>query len=66
MGKNGKVDCLKTVEGNAIILTWYIKPNERMAINKFQKSRLTLQPKWHKSESYQYLLKRSLRIRLVN
>ena len=24
-----------------IILTWYVKPNETMGINKFQRSRLT-------------------------
>ena len=31
----------KTVEGLVIILTWYIQPNETIAINKFQGSRLT-------------------------
>ena len=30
-----------TVEAKVIILTWYVKPNETMAINKFQRSRLT-------------------------
>ena len=33
---------LKTVEAKVIILTWYVEPNETMAINKFQRSRLTL------------------------
>ena len=32
-------DFLNTVE--PIILTLYVKPNETMAINKFQRSRLT-------------------------
>ena len=32
---------LKTVEAKVIILTWYVKPNETRAINKFQRSRLT-------------------------
>ena len=32
---------LDTVEAEVIILTWYVKPNETMAINKFQRSRLT-------------------------
>ena len=36
-----KVHFLKTVEAKVIILTWYVKPNETMAINKFQKSRFT-------------------------
>ena len=36
-----KFHFLKTVEANIIILTWYVKPNETMAINKFQRSRLT-------------------------
>ena len=31
----------KTVEALVIILTWYVLPNETMAINKFQMSRLT-------------------------
>ena len=31
-----KVDFLNTVEAKVIILTWYVKPNETMAINKFQ------------------------------
>ena len=35
-----KVDFLNTVEAKVIILTWY-DPNETMAINKFQRSRLT-------------------------
>ena len=37
----GKVDFLNTVEALVIILTWYVKHNETMAINKFQRSRLT-------------------------
>ena len=36
-----KVDFLNTVEAKVIILTWYVKPNEATAINKFQRSRLT-------------------------
>ena len=36
-----KVDFLNAIEAKVIILTWYVKPNETMAINKFQKSRLT-------------------------
>ena len=36
-----KVDFLNTVEAKVIILTWYVKPNETMALNKFQRSRLT-------------------------
>ena len=36
-----KVDFLITVEAKVIILTWYVKSNETMAINKFQRSRLT-------------------------
>ena len=32
---------LNTVEAKVIILTWYVKPNETMAINKFQRSSLT-------------------------
>ena len=36
-----KVDFLNTVEAKVIILTWYVKTNEAMAINKFQRSRLT-------------------------
>ena len=36
-----KVDFLNTVEAKVIILSWYVKPNETMAINKFQRSRLT-------------------------
>ena len=41
MGFFLKVDFLKTDEAKVIILTWYVKPNETMAINKFQRSRLT-------------------------
>ena len=36
-----KFNFLKTVEAKVIILTWYVEPNETMAINKFQRSRLT-------------------------
>ena len=36
-----KVDLLNTIEAKVIIHTWYVKPNETMAINKFQRSRLT-------------------------
>ena len=36
-----KLIFFKTVEAQVIILTWYVKPNETMAINKFQRSRLT-------------------------
>ena len=41
MGKIWKNDFLKTVEAKVKILTWYVKPNETMAINKFHWSRLT-------------------------
>ena len=34
-----KVEFLNTVEAIVIILTGYVKPNETMAINKFQRSR---------------------------
>ena len=34
-----KVDFLNNVEAKVIILTWYVKANETMAINKFQRSR---------------------------
>ena len=36
-----KVDILNTVEDKVIILTSNVKPNETMAMNKFQWSRLT-------------------------
>ena len=36
-----KVDFLNTVKAKVIILTWYVKTNETMAINKFQRSWLT-------------------------
>ena len=36
-----KISFLKTVEAKVIILTWYVEPNETMAINKFQRSMLT-------------------------
>ena len=38
-----KVDFLNTIDAKDIILTWYVKPNETMAINKFQRSRLTFE-----------------------
>ena len=45
MHLNGKLSekliFLKTVEALVIILTWYVESNETMAINKFQRSRLT-------------------------
>ena len=31
-----KVDFFNTVEAKVIILTYYVKPNEKMAINKFK------------------------------
>ena len=36
-----KVDFFNTIEAKVITLTLYVKPNETMAINKFQRSRLT-------------------------
>ena len=36
-----KLIFLKTIEAKVIIITCYVKPNETMAINKFQRSRLT-------------------------
>ena len=36
-----KLIFLKTVEAKVIILACYVKTNETMAINKFQRSRLT-------------------------
>ena len=36
-----KFHFLKPVEAKVIILSWYVEPNETMAINKFQRSRLT-------------------------
>ena len=36
-----KLIFFKTVEAKVIILTCYVKINETMAINKFQRSRLT-------------------------
>ena len=42
MGNFWKVDFLNTVEAKVIILTWYVETNETMAINKFQRSRLTI------------------------
>ena len=37
-----KAEFLKTVEAKVIIITRYIEPNETMTINKFQRSRLTV------------------------
>ena len=31
-----KIDFLNTVEAKVVILTCYVKPNETMAINRFQ------------------------------
>ena len=36
-----KVDFLNTVKAKVIILSWYVETNETMAINKFQRLRLT-------------------------
>ena len=36
-----KLIFLKTVVALVIILTWYVYPNETMAMNKYQRSRLT-------------------------
>ena len=36
-----KLIFFNTVEAKVIILTWYVKTNETMAIYKFQRSRLT-------------------------
>ena len=36
-----KLYFLNTVEAKVIILTWYVETNETMAINKFQRTRLT-------------------------
>ena len=36
-----KLIFLKTVEALVISLTWYVQPNETMAINKFKRSRMT-------------------------
>ena len=61
MHLNGKISekliFWQTVEGLVIILTWYIQPNETIAINKFQRSRLTfdLSAKSLIFESHQYI-----------
>ena len=39
-----KVGFLNTGEAKVITLTWYVKTNETIAINKFQRSRLTFAP----------------------
>ena len=36
-----KFHFFKSVEAKVIILSWYVEPNGTMAINKFQRSRLT-------------------------
>ena len=36
MGFFWQVDFLNSVEAKAIIFTWYVKPNETMAIYKFK------------------------------
>ena len=36
-----KVDFFIIIEVKVITLTWYVKPNETLAISKFQRSRLT-------------------------
>ena len=41
MGFFWKVDFSNTVKAKVIIFTWYVETNETMAINKFQRSRLT-------------------------
>ena len=48
---------LKTVEAQVIILTWYVYPNETMAISKFQRSMLIfdLSAKLLILESHQYI-----------
>ena len=61
MHLNGKISekliFWKTVEGLVIILLRYIQPNETIAINKFQRSRLTfdLSAKSLILESHQYI-----------
>ena len=37
-----KEDFLKTVAGKVIRITRYVQPNDTMTINKFQRSRLTI------------------------
>ena len=39
---NGNFDFLKNNENKVIILNGYVKPNETLYINKFQRSRLTV------------------------
>ena len=53
-----KFHFLKTVEAKVIILTWYVEPNETMAINKFQRSSspLTYQPRLLILESHQNIV----------
>ena len=36
-----KLIFFNTFETKLIILTWYVKPNETIAINKFHRSKLT-------------------------
>ena len=37
-----KDDFLKTVKAKVILITRYVQPNDTMTINKFQRSRLTI------------------------
>ena len=46
---------LKTAEAKVNNHYVYVQPNETMAINKFQRSRLTFQPKSLILESHQYI-----------
>ena len=39
-----KLIFFNTVEAKVIILAWYVQSNEILAINKFQRSRLTFDP----------------------
>ena len=48
-----KDDFLKTVEAKFIIITRYFQANETMTINKFQRSKLTFQPRSLILESHQ-------------
>ena len=41
-----KVDILNTVEAKVIILTSYVKPNETMVMNKFQRLTFNLSAKF--------------------
>ena len=50
-----KLIFFNTVEAKVNILPWYVKTNETMAINKFQRSRLTFQPRSLILESHQHI-----------